>query len=131
VLGVKSLNLSGLRYLRDGGLFLPIAGMALAPLPHPLHRLVAAVVIPVGAFTQPAALERGFSGPPTLGSTTVKLGEAVAVVREKELPAMTALAVDLLQTHRAPKQPKPSAALNQNPHQGRRANRRRKKRFFG
>jgi hypothetical protein len=105
--------------------------MVLAPLLHPLHRLVAAVVIPVRAFTQPAALKRGFTSPPTIGSATVKLGEAVAVVREEELPAMTALTVDLLQTHRAPKQAKPSAALNQNPHQGRRAKRRRKKRFFG
>ena len=82
-------NLSG---LARGRVLLPIAWMGLAPLLDALDIFLAAKVIPVGRFSQPAALTGGFAGATAVRSGTIGLMIGVAVFGSEELLAATALA---------------------------------------
>ena len=95
--------------LREGCFVLPIAGMAQPPLPYALDGFITAEVITVLTLAQPPALLRQLTGPATFGRKAVKLSGAVTVIREEELPAITAFTTDLLQTHRPTNQPEPKS----------------------
>ena len=73
--------------------------MGLAPLLDALDIFLAAEVIPVGRFRQPAPLTGGFAGAATVWFETEYLMISVAVLRSEELPAATALATICLWTH--------------------------------
>ena len=89
-------NLSG---LARGRVLLPIAWMGLAPLLDALDIFLAAKVIPVGRFSQPAALTGGFAGATAVRSGTIGLMIGVAVFGSEELLAATAFATICLWTH--------------------------------
>ena len=77
----------------------PIASMGLAPLLDALDIFLAAKVIPVGRFSQPAALTGGFAGATAVRSGTIGLMIGVAVFGSEELLAATAFATICLWTH--------------------------------
>src|SRR5439155_1212889 len=73
--------------------------MGLAPLLDALDIFLAAKVIPVGRFSQPAALTGGFAGATAVRSGTIGLMIGVAVFGSEELLAATAFATICLWTH--------------------------------
>ena len=77
--------------------------MGLAPVPHSLHVLRAAEVIAVGRLAQPTLLAGLLAGVAAIGLATVMLAALIAVIREKELAATSALASCGTETHGPPK----------------------------
>ena len=74
--------------------------MGLAPCAHTLHLFGTAEVISVAGLAQPAALAGRLAGVAATGLAAVMLTLPVAVIRQEQLAATSALPSLGLQTHR-------------------------------
>ena len=76
---------------REGGFLLPISWMTFPPLAHTLYMSIALKVVAIGGFTHPSTMALSLAGQPASRFLTVSLALGVAIIRLKELVAITAL----------------------------------------
>src|SRR5438445_4577802 len=105
---------------RHGGLFLPVARVSLAPVPHALDIALTTKVVAVGWCARPVPLTGQLAGLTAGGFAAVTLAVLVTVIGEEKLAATAALTSLGPQTHNESKTTTTQAGIKAKQTKGRR-----------